>query len=272
MQTCMAVKNIKTFERCCSKTLHGFIFCNRHARMRSPTLWIETLRVHEPKVIRAQACVRGWIARLRLRLAGPGVLCRKNLMNDEELITMTAKDRQHPLDFISFEEQGKVWWFSFSSLWKWCSQSPEPINPYTNVAIDSDTMKRVYELYYFKRRHREALPSIPPIDKQINQLCHLFHMNGFLDVHPSELMQYQRSEYISIFMVLNRDLQFTLSAEDPIRPMVLDVCRHMHDSRVLALPGSAYVLYSCSTLQSLMGLYKNSYTIVFLILSALYRC
>jgi hypothetical protein len=28
-------------------------------------------------------------------------------MNDEELITMTAKDRQHPLDFISFEEQGK---------------------------------------------------------------------------------------------------------------------------------------------------------------------
>jgi len=271
MQTCMAVKNL-SFERCTSKALQGLPFCTRHARARTPLLWIETLRVHESKVIRAQACVRGWIARLRLRLAGPGVLSRKHLMNDEELITMTSKDRQHPLDFISFEEQGKVWWFSFSSLWKWCSQSSDPINPYTNVAIDSDTMRRVYELYYFKQRHREALPSIPPIDKQLNQLCHLFHMNGFLDVHPSELMQYQRSEYISIFMVLNRDLQFTLSAEDPIRPLALDLCHHMHDARVLALPGSTYVLYSCSTLQSLMGLYKNPYTIVFLILSALYRC
>lgn len=271
MQTCMAVKNL-SFERCSSKALQGLPFCNRHARVRSPVLWINTLRVHEPKVIRAQAYIRGWIVRLRLRLAGPGVLSRKNLMNDEELITMTTKDRQSPLDFISFEEQGKVWWFSFNSLWKWCSQSPEPINPYTNVTIDSDTMKRMYELHYFKQRHHELLPSIPPIDKQLNQLCHLFHMNGFLDVQPSELMQYQRSEYISIFMVLIRDLQFTLPTEDPLRPLVLDLCRHMHDARVIALSGSAYVLYSCSTLQSLIGLYKNPYTVVFLILSALYRC
>ncbi len=271
MQTCMAVKNL-SFDRCTSNALQGLPFCSRHARVRTPILWIETLRVHEPKVIRAQACIRGWIMRLRLRLAGSGVLSRKHLMNDEELITMTAKDRQHPLDFFSFEEQGKVWWFSFDSLWKWCSQSPDPINPYTNVVIESDVMRRVYELYYFKQRHHEVPLSVPTIDKQLNQLCHLFHMNGFLDVDPSELMQYQRSEFISIFMVLTRDLQFTLPIEDPIRPLALDLCRDMHNDRVLSLPGSRYVLFSWSTLQSLIGLYKNSYTIVFLILSALYRC
>jgi hypothetical protein len=271
MQTCMAVKNL-SFDRCTSKALQGLPFCNRHARVRTPLLWIQTLKVHEPKLIRAQACIRGWIMRLRLRLAGPGVLSRKHLMNDEELITMTAKDRQYPLDFISFEEQGKVWWFSFDSLWKWCSQSPDPINPYTNVAIDSDTMRRMYDLYFFKQRHHEVPLSVPTIDKQLNQLCHLFHMNGFLDVHPSELMQYQRSEFISVFMILNRDLQFALPKEDPFRLNAILLCNEMHDDRVLSLPGSRYVLYSCSTLQSLIGLYKNSYTIVFLILSALYRC
>lgn len=272
MQTCLAVKNMKTFERCSSNVLQGLRFCGRHARMRTPILWIDTLRIHESKVIRAQAYIRGWIVRLRLRLAGPGVLCRKGLMNDEELITLIAKDRQFPLDFISFEEQGKLWWFSFDSLWRWCSQSSEPINPYTNVRIEYDILKRVYEVYYFKQRHHEKLPSDPQIDKQLNQLCHLFHMNGFVDVDPATLMQYERSEFISLFMLLNRDLQYTLPTDDPLRPFALDLCRHMHDTRVLGLTPSAYVLYSCYTLQSLIGLYKNPYTVVFLILSALYRC
>jgi hypothetical protein len=273
---CAAVKKKGSFDPCTARPLRGHTLCGRHARMKTPILWIALNNARATGLPRIQACIRGWIVRNRLRLAGPGVLSRKGLVNDEELVTGTEKERQHPMDYFAFEENGKIWWFSFSSLWTWVAQSFESTNPYTKAPLTSDTRKRLRAIWAYKQRHREVQPEESTVYEErirtrLNTICQVFTDNGFTDIHPATFMGFRKVDYISMFILLGRDIETVFSVHDPFREKSLRLC-----SRLQAMsrtqPPNIFVLHSVFSLKWLMSFHKDPYVMTFSILSALYRC
>jgi hypothetical protein len=207
--------------------------------------------------------------------AGPGVLFRRDLANDEDIITCTEKDKVHPLDFFSFVENDKVWWFEFSSLWTWCSRNEEPTNPYTKVRLSADTRKRLRTVWGYKRRHREELPPESQsyeerLRHRVNILCQHFADYGFDGVYPETLMRFTKDDYITLFVLLQRDIETVIPQSNPFRVILSYLCANR--VRVATgTPPTNYVLQCISLLLHIVTLYKDPYVITFSILSAYYR-
>lgn len=242
--------------------------------MTAPVLWATVFR--RPGIARAQALVRGWLLRKRLALSGPGVLRRKDLANDEELVSCEAKERLYPFEYFAFEEAGKVWWFSFDTLWTWCRQSDEPTNPYTKVPLSSATRRRLRDMWGYRHRHRIPLPveSLNPIDRltqRWNILTQAFRDNGFVDVRPDTFLQFTGIEIFAMFTMLYQDLCFVISERDPHRDAILRYCRRGMASGT-PLPSGQYVLQGAYILMVMMSIPKNPYSLIFSVLSAYYRC
>lgn len=273
MNRCTAVRKKGESDPCPSKALRGHTLCGRHARMRSPTLWVEANQ--GTPILKIQALVRGWLIRRRLSYAGFGVLSRKDLANDEDIITCTEKEKVHPMDFFSFEENGKFWWFEFSSLWTWCMRNQEPTNPYTKVPLCSETRKRLRAIWGYKRRHREHLPLEPNnpderIRYRVNILIQHFEDYGFANVSPSFFLRCSRQDLGSAFVLLHRDIGTVIPEKDPFRNRVLTLCGNR---TVVEDPPQPvmYFLNCLSTLMYIITLYRDPYVVTFSILSAFYR-
>jgi len=270
---CASVRKKGSMEQCPAKAVWGHTLCGRHAKCKVPVLWVET---HLPRIVplvRCQALVRGWLLRTRLRLAGPGVLRRTALANDEDLVTCTEKERQHPLDYFAFDEGGKVWWFDFESLWQWTIRSP--INPYTRTPLTQDTRMRLWAIWAHRSR---ALVEPPPEPKILEArlaarwtvLCRVFADHGFVDIYPGQFQGFTKADFLSMFILLKRDLDSVLPSWDPVKARALRFCdRGIRTANRLS---PLYRLQSTYTLLVLLTLHKNPYTMVFSILSALYRC
>jgi hypothetical protein len=212
--------------------------------------------------------VRGWLLRKRLALAGPGVLCRKNLANDEDLETCEESTREHPLRYFAFEESGKVWWFSFPTLWKWCIRSPT--NPYTKVPLSTETRKRLREVWYYHRRHKLPLPTPPPqFDERMraywNVILQTLEDYGFGEVFIS--MNISKTEYLAILRMIYDDIPVTMrNAFDRER-----VRRHIRNVFASNAGVSLYRLQCAYTLMLILMVPKDPYELAFTILSSLYR-
>jgi hypothetical protein len=244
--------------------------------MRAPTLWVDIRNQHATGLPRIQACVRGWILRNRLKLAGPGVLSRKNLVNDEELVSGNEKERQHPLDYFAFEENSKVWWFSFSSIWKLSAQNFEPSNPYTKEPLSKETRNRIRAIWAYNNRNgishiEESNIFEDRLRTRLNNICQTFVDHGFTDVRPNAFIGFRRADYSTAFVLLSRDIETVYSAHAPFREKALRLCHKMtHECR--HLENHVYVLHSLYILKWLLSLHKDPYVMSFSILSALYRC
>lgn len=266
MPQCRSVRKRGSAEQCLTSALVGHTLCGRHARMKVPILWSSVNAGRTAYAIRIQSAVRGWLVRHRLELAGPGVLHRRDLANEEELMTCDIASEVHPFEYFSFTESGKVWWFSFDSLWRWCRQSHEPVNPYTKVPLSSDTRRRLREVWV------RCIPNVPEesgtlegrIRERWNILSQIFQDNGFTDVHPQSFLQFTKVDFISMFTLLHADLRIVLRESDPIRKKVIWLCARGHD---YPNPG-----YSAHILMRILTLHKDPYPVVFSVLSALYRC
>jgi hypothetical protein len=244
--------------------------------MRTPLLWVAVNNTRAVGLPKIQACVRGWIVRKRLGLAGPGVLSRKNLVNDEELVSGNEKERQHPMDYFAFEENGKVWWFSFSSIWAWSTQALQITNPYTKQLLDADTRKRLRALWGFRGRHREPQPEESAVYEQrlcgrLVTICQLFADNGFVDVRPDAFMEFRKAEYTTAFLLLGRDIETVFRPSDPFREKAIRLCARAGEA-ARHMPPNQYILHSVYTLKWLLFLHKDPYAMAFSVLSALYRC
>lgn len=274
MNRCISVRKKGSGDQCLSRALAGHTLCGRHARMKHPMLWADVYSFQSRRIARLQAIVRGWLLRRRLALAGPGVLRRTNLANTEELMTCDEAGRVSPLDYFAFEEGGKVWWFSFESLWKWCIQSIDPVNPYTKVPLTTDTRKRLREIYARRMRSndlfREALTYEDRLRHRWNILCQLFRDNGFVDIEPGTFLRFNKSEYMSMFVLLYRDLPVVLSEKDPQRDKILWYCRR--GMLVTELSTKSYILHATYILIWMLTAHKDPYSMVFTVLSAFYRC
>lgn len=272
---CAAVRKKKSVDRCLSLALKGHTLCGIHARARVPTLWATVHKTRSSGIVAAQAVARGWLLRKRLHLGGPGVLRRKDLANDEDLVTCETKDRQHPLAYFSFEENGKVWWFDFDSLWRWTAQSHEPSNPYTKVPLSMDTRKRLRAMWAYQQRHRLSTPEeSTDYDQRVrnrwNILSQLFVDHGFVDVHPSTFLRFTAAELQSMFVLLERDIRVAFSEKDPGVARAIRLCRK--GMYPVITQSNQFILWSSYTLLLLLTIHKDPYVMTFSVLSALYRC
>jgi hypothetical protein len=274
MNRCAAVKRKGSTDPCVSMPLRGHTLCGRHARMRSPVLWVDANGSKTPPICKIQALVRGWLIRRRLWYAGPGVLFRKDLANDEDIITCAEKEKVHPMDFFSFVENGKVWWFEFGSLWTWCMRNVEPPNPYTKVPLSTDTRKRLRTIWGYKRRHREDMPIESPDPEQrfhyrANILVQHFEDYGFVGIQPSFILRCNRLDFMTMFTLLRRDVETVIPSSDPFRNRIAVLCGHRANPSNGS--NSLYLLNCMSALLYIITLPRDPYVLTFSILSAFYR-
>jgi len=212
MKLCAAVRRKGSTDQCSSKALPGCTLCLSHIRRRNVVLWNVANTIHFHRVSKLQALVRGWLLRRRLALAGPGVLCRTGLANEEDLGTCDVASREYPLDYFAFEEAGKIWWFHFPTLWRWACRSTRPVNPYTKVPLSSDTTTRLRAMWRYKAVSSE--PTDASLEERmrlrLNILSQLFHDNGFEDMSPTLFLKLSRSDWVALFRLIRDDLEISL--------------------------------------------------------------
>lgn len=275
MNRCIAVKRKGSTEPCHANAMRGLTLCGRHAKMKHPVMWTDAAATKVKPIVKLQACIRGWLLRTRLSYAGVGVLSRKNLANDEDIISYTDKAKVHPMDYVSFEENGKTWWFEFASLWTWCMRNVEPSNPYTKVPLSADIRKRLRTIWGYKRRHQEELPPesqdyTERLQHRLTILSQHFVDYGFADVQPSAFIGFSKADYITLFVLLHRDIETVIPATDPFRQRIATMC-HTRTHVTAAVINNRYILQCVSLLLHIVTLYRDPYVITFSILSAFYR-
>lgn len=275
MRRCAAVQRRGSTDPCEVMAVRGHTLCGRHARMRNPVIWSDVNQPRVLPVVRIQACVRGWLVRVRLSYAGPGVLRRTALANDEDIITYNDKHRVHPMNFVSFEENGRVWWFEFASLWTWCMRNRDPANPYTKVLLSSDTRKRLRAIWGYKRRKREDTPIESHVfeerlEHRLTILTQHFADYGFEGVSVRSLMLFPKMHYVSVFGMLRRDVETLLPEASPFRARISSLCEHRIQS-ANGISAHSYILQSVSLILHILSMYRDPYVLTFSVLSALHR-
>jgi hypothetical protein len=251
--------------------------CGRHARVKPENLVLWST-VHQPKtasVIKIQSVVRGWLLRQRLKMSGPGVLNRKAVSNTEDLETFDDVNRVNPFDYFGFEENGKLWWFRFHTLWKWSVRSVAPTNPYTKVPLSSETRKRLRALWAYNHRHRIETPdeTVGVEDRIIqrwNVICQLFHDNGFGEFQPRMFMRMSKSDYVLFFRMIHDDLAIAFPEKSRVRHICSRYCLQIMSSSH-SVSSMLYLLRATWILHLLTTIPKDPYILCFTMMSALYR-
>ena len=272
MIQCIAVRRRGSVDQCPCRAVVGHSLCGKHVRARKVTVWTEVHKCAD--ISRIQALFRGWILRKRLSMGGPGVLSRKDLANDEDLVT--CEETAHPMEYFAFTENGKTWWFEFSTIWLWCQKSLEPTNPYTKVPLSADTRKRLRALWAYRRRHGELTPRESDVFEdrlrgRWNILCQAFEDNGFADIHPNQFMRLGKANYYTAFRFLRADLQVSMRSTDPnFQRFMKWTTRGIQDSQRLTTV--QYILQASFILMTMACMPADPYIAIFTILSALHRC
>lgn len=275
MASCASVKKKGSTDQCSAKPLRGHTLCGTHARAKHVTLWCDAHKDRSKSLVRFQAIVRGWLVRRRLRYAGPGVLCRKNLANDEDLETCEEASKENPYEYFAFEENGKVWWFHFPTLWKWCLRSEQPTNPYTKVPLSDDTRKRLRAIWGYCYRHKLSRPTEPEtLNERLvgrwNIVCQLFADHGFGNIDPRMFLRMGKYDYVAVFRFLRDDMEMVFSKNNNTKQYVIRNCNRMiYNASVVQ--SNMYILNSSYTLMIMLLYPKDPYILAFTILSALYR-
>ena len=202
---CSACKTTISNQRCPAKALNGLLFCGRHAKTRNVRLWAEVNNANE-KAIKIQKIWRGYLYRNWIKESGVGCLKRSLCHNDDEMVTMDHKSRVHPLDYFSFEEDGKVWWFDFRSIFSVVFKTLHPVNPYTRAPISLNDRIRIREIYHRRMTFNMPTYYTSPIRKDLYTFTWIFisqilEEHGFGSIHPNLMNSLEVSQYL-IFVVM----------------------------------------------------------------------
>jgi len=277
MEMCVSVRRKGSTDHCPSPPLKGYHLCSQHARMRDIVLWSDANRAKSAAAIKCQAFVRGCLLRKRLALAGPGVLCRKGLANEEDLETCEVAEREHPMTYFAFSESGKVWWFHFATLWRWCCRNADPVNPYTKVPLSADTRTRLRAIWTYNRVHEidnpreDSTSSADRIRYRVNIICQIAGDHGFGAIDPNVFLELDKSRWITVFRMVRDDLDVTLpKSMVRAREMTKRYIEYLFETASM-LP-NAQCVDLASRIACLMLLYpKDPYILAFTFLSAVYR-
>jgi len=274
MIRCASVRKKGSTDQCTANAIRNHTLCGRHARCKTPVLWAEVNAPKETSVRKIQAIVRGWLVRKQLSLAGPGVLCRKNLANEEDLIT--GEENIYPFDYFAFEENGHVWWFSFDTIWRWCSQKETPDNPYTRTTIPLDVRKRLHHIWSYRQRHRIPLPQESNVfgerlRSRWTIISHIFENYGYGDIPVNIFMRLTASEYSYVFSMLYSDIRATIPDKEAWKQSALRFC-HRGMSTFQSLSTHHYIMQAVYTLMLILMKPKDPHSVAFMVLSAIHRC
>jgi hypothetical protein len=269
MTRCAAVKKKGSTLQCTAKSILGHTLCGTHAKAKTAEIW-KDVRDTDIRVVKCQSLARRWLILHRCALAGPGVLNRKDLANDDDLVTCEESSRQHPFEYFAFTENGKTWWFDFSTLWVWSLKSHEPSNPYTKVPLSTDTRKRLKELWSYRMRHLMRVPLDPDnaeerIRIRWNFLCQTFIDHGFVDVTPGQLIRLSKPSHIAMWRFIQEDLGKS-------RGELWTWCNYMLSPTLLQANSMSYVVNSLRILMRFITHQKEPYVTIFSVMSAIYRC
>lgn len=269
MQRCASVRKKGSLDPCPVPCLRGHTLCGRHARCKTPVLWVNVHQSRHSGLVRAQALIRGHLVRARLALAGPGVLRRSGLANDEDLATMTETRRIPPFDYVSFEENGKVWAFEFPTLFAWVLRSEVPANPYTKVPLTTETRRRLFQLWVARVRSRQSSPLA--FTESCRFLGHIFQDNGFADIGTTSFADLPKVTWIRFYRVLQQELLTLYPVDNLVRRRGIILCRRMEHFAPIT-GSSQYCQISTATLLRLLTVPPNPYLVCFSVLSCFYRC
>lgn len=269
MTRCAAVKKRGSHNQCTATALKGHSLCGTHMRAKTVKIWKDVLE-NDVRVVKCQSIVRRWHVLHRCKLAGPGVLNRKGLANDDDLVTCEESNRQHPFEYFAFTENGKTWWFDFKTIWVWSMKSPEPSNPYTKVPLTTDTRKRLREMWSYRNRHLIDLPLDPEnaeerIRFRWTFLCQAFVDNGFIDVTPPQLIRLSKPSHVAMWRFIQEDIG---KSYGPPKAW----CDYMLSPTLLRVNSLSYVVNSLRVLMRLITYQKEPYITIFSVMSAIYRC
>lgn len=265
MVRCAAVKKKGSTLQCTAKALIGHSFCGTHAKAKTAEVW-KDIREKDIRITKCQSIVRRWLVLRQLRLGGPGVLHRKDLANDEELVTFVESGRQHPFSYFAFKETDKTWWFDFDTLWVWSLKAIEPTNPYTRMPLTAEVRMRLREAWAFRLRHGLEVPADPRnVDERIrcrwNMLHQTFADNGFVDVTLNQLTRLSKQSHVAMWRFLRDD-----------SPRASTLAGHMLTASIVNAGSVMYIVNSLLNLMKVVTLEKEPYETVFAVMSAIYRC
>lgn len=275
MVQCASVRKKGSTEQCTVNALKGLVLCGRHARCKHAVLWAALHEKQHSKIAKIQALARGWLLRRRLYIAGPSVLTRKSLTNDEDLETCEEASKEDPFTYFSFEERGKIWWFHFPTLWKWSMRLMEPTNPYTKVPLSIDTRKRMRAMWSYNFRHKLSLPKeadnyAERLHMRCHIVCQIFEECGFGNVHPHTFLHMRKNEFQTMFRLLKDDIAIVFPETSRVRRFVNHHCTKMIQQAYGCQP-NIYILYSVYVLSTMLVYPKDPYILAFTTLSAVYR-
>jgi hypothetical protein len=225
---CSATKNRLSRDRCSLKALKGINFCGRHAKSKSKVIWVPEDTENEPAT-KIQKIWRGWMVRHFLKLAEHS-FDRSGYHNEEELVSLEEKEKQHPMNFFSFLESGKRWWFGLDTIFK-LMQEEHPKNPYTNEPFSRGTRKRIRELQDLCW-YRRTIKIPQSLHQKAVDLVHI------LEDETYEPVSYTRFEYMSRTSILS----FTENAHQHIEARMLE-------SQTIQRRRHLFVIETCLTKQ-----------------------
>ena len=188
---CLASKNKSSMDRCESKALTKFLYCGRHLRCRKVSSWIHKHPGILARLIRIQALIRGFVARIPIRLGGKGILRRSECHNEEEIITLEGKTEVHPHDYFSIEENGKVYWFDQRSMIQWSQKELDIRNPYTRTVLEPADVRRLRKVWNYRQRNglqlyhggqRSPMTILERRDNRWLRIAQIVREHGF-DIH-----------------------------------------------------------------------------------------
>jgi hypothetical protein len=233
MDKCIYCKNKTSNERCTYPVINGLSVCKRHAKSKTSKKWTDTSSDNN-SIIKIQSIWRGYMIRKWLRLSGAGVLNRTLCHNAEDIVTFVEKEKQHPLEYFSFYENDKLWWFDIQTILRWSVEHVNILNPYTKQELPIDARKRLRTLYHLRLRKKLSCISNSETKYTIEQSIKLKAVriiqelteNGFgTDIRLDDLLTLSRLEYwLLINVFLNESILLAIGHMNPLSTRRKYVC------------------------------------------------
>jgi len=213
MVLCSSCKNKTSPEQCPSQAMKGLLFCGKHAKTKVKRLWADVNNGNQ-KAIFIQKIWRGYFIRHRLKLAGEGVLKRSDCHNTEELVTLDDKTKVSPLNYFSFREAEKLWWFDVRSLYHILKRSIRPENPYTRQPLSIETRRRLRDVCRIRKKlaieNYHDAPKPEHFAELVNEkwltVCQIIEENGFFDMNHLLFSSLNRSQLYVLINLIQMDL------------------------------------------------------------------
>ena len=264
---CSSTRNRRSNARCSHKALNGLLFCGKHLKSKNKILWKpETL--HVDSATKIQAAWRGRMVRLMLTLAGDP-FDRSRCHNEEELVTLEEKGKQHPLNYFSFSENGKVWWFAIDTMFK-LMQDAIPVNPYTKQPFTRETRIRIREIHELWWYRQQIKLSETLHDKAI-ALTHILEEQLFETVSHVRLEFMSRLSILCVSECIHHHLEArVIQSPSSIRRKHLFIIESCIHRQFMIDEDNEFLLFQLlSTLLYILRTTKNKFPLSFIIFGAL---